>query len=371
MTYTVMQLLPALDVGGVERGTIEIARALRDNRQRAIVVSAGGRLVPELEACGAQHVTLPIGRKSLSTLAMVRKLRALIAREHVDILHARSRLPAWVGRRALQFLSSAHKPRWVTTVHGPYTVNRYSAVMVSGDRVIAISRFISQYITQNYPAVSPQRIQVIPRGVDPLEYPFGYQPPPSWLSAWRQQYPQLRGANLLVLPGRLTRWKGQEHFIALIAALRARDLPVHGLIAGGSEPRRAAYEQELRDNVRRCGLQSHVTFLGQRQDMREILATADITYSLTLEPEAFGRTSLEALSLGTPVIGYQHGGTAEILATMFPRGLVPVGDIDAAADLTANLLAKPARVVDRPTFTVQAMQDATLEVYESLAAGRP
>lgn len=364
-----MQLLPALDVGGVERGTVEIAEALVRDGHRAIVVSAGGRLVAELTALGAVHETLAIGRKHVRTLGCIRPLRELITRHRVDIVHARSRLPAWIGAHAIRGLPAAQRPGWLTTVHGPYTVNRYSRIMTSGERVVAISEFIREYITDNYPRVAPASIRVIPRGIDRARYPHGYIPDPAWQSTFLAQYPQLRGRRLLVVPGRLTRWKGQEEFVRMVARLVRDGSGVHGLIAGG-DGGRGRFAGDLRALIAELDLGAHVTLLGDRGDLREILALADIAYSLTLEPEAFGRTTAEALSLGTPVIGYAHGGTGEILRDVLPAGLVPLHDIDAAAATTARFLQQPPTVPREHPYTLTRMQAATLAVYMELERER-
>ena len=151
---TVLQLVPKLDTGGVERGTFEIASALERENHQAIVVSGGGKFVPLLEAKGATHINLPIGEKKIGSLALVKKIRQIIINNKVNIVHARSRLPAWLGWWAIKRLSAVERPFWVTTVHGPYSVNRYSKIMTSGDSIIAISNFIKEYVLKNYPHLS-------------------------------------------------------------------------------------------------------------------------------------------------------------------------------------------------------------------------
>ena len=373
MRLTVAQLLPELEVGGVEQGTLEIAEALVAAGHRAIVISAGGRLVAKLEALGATHIALPIGRKRLSSLRLIGRLREIFRRERVDVVHARSRLPAWLGWWARQGLDVAERPRWVTTVHGPYTVNRYSRIMVSGEQVIAISQFIHDYITRSYPGVDATRITLIPRGVAPERWPYGFVPDAAWQADWAQTHPALAGKALLVLPGRLTRWKGQEDFLQLLARLKARGLLVHGLLAGGAHPRKQAFEQELHTLAATLGVADAVTFLGQRSDLREVLGISACAFSLTGEPEAFGRTTIEALSLGTPVIGYDHGGTGEILREVLPAGLVAVGDLDAVAARTAQFLQAPPIVPATHPFTTERLQSATLGVYADLCSrlGQP
>lgn len=368
MALTVMQLLPALEVGGVERGTLEVADALVKGGHRALVVSSGGRLVAELRSSGAEHIVLPIGAKGLRALGAIRRLRELIVAENVDIVHARSRLPAWIGYRALSGMPRERRPRWITTVHGPYTVNPYSRIMTSGERVIAISEFIRGYIRRNYPRVAASRIRVIARGIDRTRYPAGYHPPDEWRAEWRKRFPALDGRPLLVLPGRLTRWKGQRDFIALIGELIDRSMPVHGLIAGGAAGRSIAFERELKRLVAARGLEDRITFLGQIDDLREVLALADIAFSLTLEPEAFGRTTLEALSLGTPVIGYDHGGTGEILKQILPQGLVAPRDIAGAVEATCAFLSAPIVVPATHPYTLERMQRDTLDTYAELVA---
>ena len=364
---TVVQLLPQLEVGGVERGTVQIAQALSSAGHRAIVISAGGRLVPELLACGAEHVRLNIGEKRLSSLRHVGALRDYLRANQVDVVHARSRLPAWLGHFALRGLNAATRPAWVTTVHGPYSVNAYSRIMVSGERVIAISDFIRGYITSNYPEVPSTRIVVIPRGVDRADYSYDFTPSATWRAAWHADQGALAGRALMILPARLTRWKGQLDFIEVIALLRQRGLAVHGLIAGAAHARKQAFENELHARVSALGLADDVSFLGQRSDLRELLAISAFACSLTTEPEAFGRTTIEALSVGTPVVGYDYGGTGEILRALYPQGLVKRGDIHGAADRIANLLAAPQPVPRHHPYSVEALQQATLAVYSEVA----
>ncbi len=364
---TVVQMLPALESGGVEKGTLEVGKYLVDHGHRSIVISAGGRLVAQLEREGSEHVAWPVGAKRLTTLRYIWKVREFLAREQPDILHLRSRLPAWIGYRAWKGLPPATRPHLVTTVHGPYTPGRYSAVMVRGERVIAISDMIRAYILENYPWVDPAIIRVIPRGVDPQAYPHGYRPPAEWLAKWRVQYPQLAGKYVVTLPGRLTRWKGQEDFIRIIAGLKQRSLPAHGVLVGDAHPRKQYFADELRAQVRALGLENDITFTGHRSDMKEIMAASNVVLSLSLDPEAFGRVSLEALTLGVPVAAYDHGGVAEQLAAVFPQGRIPVGDTQAAEEMLARWYRQTPVVPATHPFTLERMLRSTLEIYIELA----
>ena len=364
---TVVQMLPALESGGVEKGTLEVGKYLVDHGHRSIVISAGGRMVAQLEHEGSTHITLPVGAKRLTTLRYIRPVRELLARERVDILHLRSRLPAWIGYRAWKGLPAESRPHLVTTVHGPYTPGWYSSVMVRGERVIAISNMIRDYILRNYPAVDPNIIRIIPRGVSPQAYPHGYQPPAEWLAKWRAQFPELQGKFVITLPARLTRWKGQEHLIRVIAALKQRGLPAHGVLVGDAHPKKQYYADELRAQAQAAGLDHDITFTGHRSDMKEIMAVSDVVLSLSLDPEAFGRVSLEALTLGKPVAAYDHGGVAEQLAEVFPEGRVPVGDVATLEEKLARWYTQRPVVPAQNPFTLERMLSSTLGVYRELA----
>ncbi len=363
---SVAQLLPALRGGGVERGTLEVARELVRCGHRSVVISAGGRLVPELIREGSEHLAWPLGVKSPLTLRWVWPLRRWLTEQRIAILHARSRVPAWIGWLAWRGMEPAIRPRFVTTVHGLYSVSRYSAIMSRGERVIAVSETVRDYLRHHYPELPAARIQLIQRGVDPAAFPYGYQPSSSWLTDWGQQYPPAQDAPVLTLVGRLSRLKGHEDFIELIARLRARAWPVRGLIVGGAEPRRQRYAHQLRRMVQAKGLDNAILFTGHRSDVRDIYAISTLVLSLSAQPESFGRTVLEALSLGTPVVGYDHGGVGEVLARLYPAGLTPFGDLEALTAKVAALLASAPPVPPAPVFPLQKMLDETLALYESL-----
>lgn len=371
MSLTVVQLLPALDSGGVERGTLEIGRALVEQGHRSVVISHGGRLVAQLEAEGSEHITLPVHRKSLTSLLRVRDLRGRIAALAPDVVHARSRVPAWLAWLALRRMAPTLRPAFVTTVHGLYSVNAYSEIMTRGDVVIAVSETARRYVVDNYRRCPPERIRVIHRGVDPREFPADFRPSGAWLADWRRQYPQLAGRRVITLPGRITRLKGHDAFIRLIAALVTAGESVHGLIVGGAEQRKQAYLDELRSDIEAAGLGDHISLTGLRADIREVFSQSDVIVSLSRQPESFGRTALEALALRVPVVGWSHGGVGEILGEMFPAGAVPPGDFEALLGCVRMVLAERPRVGAVPPAFMRARMCAdTLDVYRDLAAKR-
>lgn len=364
---TVVQLLPALHSGGVERSTLEIAAALVAAGHRSVVISAGGRLERPLVDGGSQHIRLDIGRKSLRAFATMRRLRAELAALQPDIVHARSRLPAWLGWFALRGLP-APRPHFVTTVHGMNSPGRYSGVMLRGERVICVSDSVRDYVTRHWPQTDPQRLSVIPRGLDPMDFPRGFQASETWRQAFAAELPELQGGRLLLLPGRGTRLKGHHEAIRLLAALRAAGEDVRLWLLGTREPGREQYVAELEALADTLGVRAVTAISAPRTDVREAYAVADLVLQLSNKPEAFGRTVLEALSVGRPVLGWNHGGVGDLLRSLYPAGAVPLGELDALTDAAHALLAAPPPMPVTIPFTLAAMQSATLDVYEHLAA---
>lgn len=363
----VLQVLPELNSGGVERGTLEVAKHLAAHGHESLVLSGGGRMVDEIEAGGSRHLTMPVGRKSLATLGLVPKVRELLRREQPDILHLRSRVPAWVSWLAWRGLPEDRRPHLVTTVHGFYSVSRWSAIMCRGERVICVSESCRRYVLDHYPATPEARLRVVPRGVSPAEYPYGFRADAAWRRSFEDEFPETRGKRLLTLPGRITRLKGHGDFLEVLQALR--DVPdLHGLIVGGAHPRKREYEAELRQRIVEAGLSERVTFTGLRGDLREILSISTLVLSLTSQPESFGRTTLEALAMGVPVAGYSLGGVEEQLRRLYPAGLLEPGNPVAAARRIASLLDEPGEVAADNPFTIERMLDGVLEVYRELVS---
>ena len=364
----VVQLLPALESGGVERSTLEIAEALVRAGHRALVVSAGGRLLPALLQTGAEHFTLDIGRKSLLTLRHLPALKQLFADEQVDVVHARSRLPAWLGWKAVQGMAGATRPHFVTTVHGLNSPGWYSEVMTRGERVVCVSDTVREYVLQHYPRTDPDRLRVIPRGIDTAQFPRATQPDPAARSQVAALHPALAGQGpLLLLPGRGTRLKGHVDALRLLAALRAQGSAACLWLPGAREAGREAYIAEMENEALRLGIAGSVAFTAPTTRIAEAYAACDLVLQLSRKPEAFGRTVIEALSVGRPVLGWAHGGVGELLAGLQPAGAVPAFDETRLAATAQALLAQPPPALATMPYTLQAMQDATLALYQELA----
>ncbi|TXI51276.1 MAG: glycosyltransferase [Lysobacter sp.] len=392
---TVVQLLPALHSGGVERSTLEIADALVRAGHRALVVSAGGRLVPRLEASGAEHIALDIGRKSPSTLLRIARLRRVLVDVGADIVHARSRLPAWIGRFALNGLPLAQRPRFVTTVHGLNSPSRYSAIMARGERTICVSETVREYVLRHYPDTDPARLRVIPRGIDPAAFPRAASPDPAARARAVARHPELGGDGpLLLLPGRGTRLKGHADALAVLKALRDDGVDARLWMPGAREPGRERYVAELEAEARAMGVADALAMTDVTDAIAEAYAASDLVLQLSRKPESFGRTVIEALSVGRPVVGWAHGGVGELLRELYPAGAVPPFDVAALAQTVRAVVATaalddarvsagdrdggdgddgrlsarlPATMPERlRRYRLDSMQHATLACYEDL-----
>jgi glycosyltransferase involved in cell wall biosynthesis len=367
----VLQVLPALVTGGVERGTIEIAEAIRDAGLRAIVASQGGPMVAELEALGARHVALPLRTKS--PLGIWRNAAALadVARqEGVALIHARSRAPAWSALLAARRIGAA----FVTTYHGAYNEGfpgkrLYNSVMARGDRVIAVSHFIADLVRARH-GVAEDRLRVIHRGVDPRRFDPAAVPPDR-VAALRAAWGAPDDRPVVLLPGRLTRWKGQAVLIEAMAALPGNALAV--LAGGGGE---GEYRAGLVALARQHGVADRVRILGHVEALGTALLAADIVVHASTDAEAFGRTVIEAQAMGRPVIAADLGGPRETVEDGVTGWRVRPGDAAALAAALARVLAMPAaeraavaragRQSVLARHTTAAMQQATLAVYREL-----
>lgn len=367
----IIQILPELNAGGVEGHVLDLAGFLASAGHESIVISNGGNMVAKLERRGVRHVMMPVHRKSLRSLLQVHKLRAWLRDEKPDIVHAHSRVPAWITWLALRGMNPLTRPKFVTTVHGFYSVNAYSAIMTKGDRVIAVSESIRTYVREKYPSCDPSRITVIPHGIDPKIYHPDFKPSDAWLAQWHREHPELMGKKLLLLPGRITRLKGHSDFFTLISELKKSGQPICGLIAGNTHPKKQAYLQELQQQARELGITEDLVFLGHRSDLRELMAVSDIVMALSQQPESFGLTVLEALALGRPVVGYDCGGVGELLNALFPAGKVPPVAFAELLATTSQVLESPSSPTSNNSFTLEKSLAATAEIYELFAKINP
>ena len=362
---TIVQVLPALDSGGVERGTLEVGKYLVNKGHNSIVISGGGRMKRQLVKEGSKHIQWSIGKKSLFTLRYVLILARYIKNNKVDIVHARSRFPAWICFFALKIIPIKKRPKFITTVHGPYSVNFYSGIMTKGDKVIVISETIKKYVLNNY-KINPDKLFLNYRGVDSHEFPYLHTPDKLWVDKWNKSYPNTKNKIVLTLPARITRWKGQKDFIEIIAKLKQEHPNVIGLIVGDVQSNKKNFLRELKEKVEELDIKKNILFIEHRADLREIMSISKIVFSLSIEPEAFGRTTIESLKLGVPVIGYDHGGVGEQLKEIFPQGKIKKKNLLQAAQLASKWIIEPPEVPFSELFSLNDMLENTLKVYKSV-----
>ena len=365
---TVLQVLPDLNSGGVERGTLEVSKYLVNMGFRSMVISNGGRMVEDLERDKGEHYKVGVGKKNLFIIFSFFKLINFIKKNKIDIIHARSRLPAWVCYLALRLIKKNVRPIFITTVHGPYSANYYSSIMTKGDRVIVVSEMIKNYVLKNY-KIDKKKIILNYRGVSNESFPYNFKASQNWLRSWYEDFPQTKNKIILTLPARITRWKGQEDFISMIKGIIINHSNVHGLIVG-DEDKKHKFTKELSAKIKKLGLNQNITIIGHRKDIREIMSISKIVFSLSREPEAFGRVSLESLSLGIPVIAYSHGGVKEQLVKLLPSGLIKVRGVNDAIWLAIKWIKKSPKIKQNNFFTLEKMLQNTLSIYKKIIKER-
>ncbi len=378
---TILQVIPSLGQGGAEKGTVEMAQGIIQKGGRAIVASSGGPLVSKLSHLGALHISLPLNLKDPATLINnIFRLKAIIHSHRIQIIHARSRAPAWSAFIAARL---THTP-FITTFHGAYNFNNsikkfYNSVMARGKPVIAISEFIRQHILEHYAAyLDSKDIVVIPRGVDLSVF----NPLSPTLKERVQQLRTLwdipsSAFPIFLLPARLTRWKGQTTALKTLSLLK----DLNGLlIMLGDEQGRFSYKQELYQLAEELGVTQHIRIITHCNDMPAAYKLADLILHTSTDPEAFGRIIIEAQAMGRCVIASNHGAPLEIIEDNVTGFLVKPGCPDSLAEKIAHVLNLPtstreniekaAREKTQAFYSKERMVSKTLELYEALLIAR-
>lgn len=353
----ILQVVPRLDVGGVETGTVDLASRLKRRGHKAVVISAGGRLVKELESLGIKHYTLGVDKKSfISFMRMIPKVTDIIRKEEIDIVHARSRVPGWI----CFFAARKAKRAFITTCHGRYSKHFFSRIMGQGRLVIVPSQVMGRYMVDNF-NVASERIRLIERSVNMERFKFH--------PAKDKGKTEFIIANI----ARLTPQKGHTYFLKAIAKL-IRTIPyVQVWIIGDSPENDPSYRQELGVLCRRLGISHCVKFMGLRTDVPKLLTKVDVLVLSTITAESFGRVIIEAQAAGTPVVATEVGGVVEIIEDGITGLLVPPQDTDKMAAAIVKLLkqhklnrqiVKDAYKKVKEVYTLKRMVDKELEVYE-------
>jgi glycosyltransferase involved in cell wall biosynthesis len=370
---TILQIIPELGAGGAEQGCIDIAEALVRGEARSIVMSHGGHRIQELKRLGAKHIDAPVHAKNpITILRNAARIEELIKSEQIDLVHVRSRAPAWSAWRACRKTNTP----FVTTCHAPYNFKgelkkKYNSIMARGDRVIAISHFVADYLRQNF-QLEDERLRIIPRGIALEKFHPKMMGPKKMIdliNLWR--IPD--EARVVLMPGRLTRWKGHHTLIEAMSLLREED--VFCVIIGADQGRKE-YREELESTIEEKGLGGNFRIVDHCEDMPSAYMMSTVVVSASIEPEGFGRIPVESQAMGCPVIATDHGGARE---TVFPGEtgwLVEPGNANAMAQALKEALALPphqralmatkgmANVARN--FSREIMMERTLDVYAEL-----
>ncbi|KQO68127.1 glycosyltransferase family 4 protein [Methylobacterium sp. Leaf89] len=385
---TILQIIPELDAGGAERTTVDVAAALAAAGARALVATEGGRLIGELQAKGGIWLPFPAASKNPLAMAVnVGRLARLCRREGVHVVHARSRAPAWVALGAARRV----KLPFVTTYHGSYSGRTgvkvlYNSVMARGDVVIANSHYTADLIRTLHPEQAGDRVRVIHRGTDLAQFtPAAVLP--TRVEALRRAWGVAPHERVVLLAARLTGWKGQRVLIEAAALMRDRGITDVAIVLAGDPQGRVAYERELDALIAARGLQAIVHRVGHCTDMPAAFRAASVVAVPSVEPEAFGRSAVEAQALGTPVVVSDLGAVPEtVLAppevppAQRTGWRVPPGDAGALADALSDALSLGASARDAMTrrgrahveahFSLEGMVGDTLAVYADLIVSR-
>ena len=358
----VIQILPELNEGGVERGTVDLNREFVKRGIQSIVISNGGKLVPQIIQDGGIHIQVDVCSKNLlSAPWRIWKLYKELKNLSPDFLHVRSRIPAWM----VYFANKILKLPVVATVHGFNSVSFYSSIMTKADRVICVSNAIKKYIKHHY-KTPDDSISVIPRGID-LEQFNPNKIDPKWIDEAKVKW-SLESAFIVTSVGRITQLKDYETFIKAISKLQEKITNIKGLIVGGVRDDKKEYFQSLKELCKSLHVEDKIVFTGSQKEIAQIYALSDVVVSSSKKPESFGRAVAEALALNTPVVATNHGGVLDIILEGENGFFVPVGDVEALAtsiELAKRLQFNGTQYIQE-TFSLEQMCEGTITVYKEL-----
>jgi glycosyltransferase involved in cell wall biosynthesis len=373
-SYSVLQVLPHLNSGGLVSGAVEISEALQKTGMNSFVASAGGRREREITKAGGKVINFSLGSKNpIIMLLNVYKLSRIIKKYKINIIHARSRAPAW----SAYFAAKKMGIPFVTTFHGTYSIQnklkkKYNSIMVKSDRVIAISRFINNHILSNY-NIDKDKIVTIHRGINIERFNY-LKVADERLISLLNIFNIPEDSFVVLLPGRITRWKGHILLIEAIFKLQRSDIIC--LFVGDSQGRNKYYA-ELEKILDKFKLKNNFRIIPNQSDMATIYKLADVVVSSSLDPEAFGRVIVEAQAMGRPTISANHGGGSEIIIDGLTGWLFKPGDANDLSDkinkaLSLNKdnrdkLAINAIKRAKLNFNNEMMCAKTLQVYAELA----
>lgn len=387
-----MQLLSSVKHDDSERGIYHIAHSLIKKGHESIIVACGDdddEFIVRLTHEGSDYYKLPMPKKSWWALRQVWRLKALIEEHKPDIIHLHSRTPAWVLHWALKLLkkqykqqalpnTSAYYPKIVSTVYGFYPLNSYSRALFDADRMISASKSIDEYLKSQLIEFGGEfeayikKISCIRRGVDVRIYPYRHNPSVHWLHHIFAEFPQLEHKKWIVFPTHIGNEYGQEWLIDIIGNLKEKFPKLHIIImdnetSDGLKQSDMIVYDDFRQRLTALGLDDYVSFVGRKPiDLRDWLSAANVVLALANQPESIGMTALQAIHLGTPVLGWDKGAFSDILTALYPRGLIKEQTAHSLCLAVASQLETGIRPVITNDYEIETMVEETLALYKSL-----
>ncbi|WP_351119142.1 glycosyltransferase family 4 protein [Psychrobacter sp. SMN/5/1215-MNA-CIBAN-0208] len=368
----VMRLLSSLKHDESERGIFHLGRALVKNGHTSIIISSANDdndLVKRLERDGNIYHQLHMYKKSWLSLLQVAPLRHLIEQYNPDIIHVHSRTPAWILHLALRRARVKRRPKLVSTMYGFYSINKYSQALLDVDTIITVSDSVTNYLRKGLQRedIDSKVIKRIYRGVDTRRYPYRHNPSVYWLRRTFAEYPELEHKKWLVFPTVIGNEYGQEWLIDILGNLQEQFPNIHAIIMDEDHRDGDVAHEDFRQRTHALELADRITYVGsKRNDMREWLSAANIVMALANEPESIGINALQAIHLGTPVVGWDQAAFSEILQPLYPQGLVKKYSAQALCKVVKSQLESVTRPEMTDKFTMREMIKETIEVYQSL-----
>lgn len=355
----ILQLLPELNEGGVERGVVELNREFVKKGIKSFVISNGGKLQKQIEIDGGKHIVFDVCSKNIFTIIYrVNKLKEILKDINPDVIHVRSRVPAWL----VFFANKSLKIRVVSTVHGFNSVGFYSSIMQKANEVICVSNSIKDYIQKNY-QTHEDKITVIPRGID-LQLFNPKNISEDFIIDFKKEY-DLEEKFIVSTVGRITQLKDYETFIKAIFLIKKEIPSVKALIVGGVRSDKEDYLNLLKKLIEEFNLEKNIVFTGSQSKIAEIYALSDVVVSSSKKPESFGRAVAEAIALNTPVIATNHGGVKDIIIEKENGFFFEIGD---EKELHLKIIKSKELKFDgykyiSENFSLEKMVNSTIEVY--------
>lgn len=378
----VMQLLSSLKHDEAERGIWDIAHALIKFGHESVIVSSAeddDELAIRLIRDGSDYYKIPMNRKSWWSLRQIFKLRQLIDHHKPDIIHVHSRTPAWVLHWVLRPYPKAMRPKVISTFYGFYSLNSYSKALFDADILISTSKSIHTYLIQElkdideeYAKTQIPKIRCIRRGVDARIYPYRHKPSVHWLLHVFAEFPELEHKKWLIFPTRIGNEYGQEWLIDIIGNLKEKFPNIHIIIMDGdsndnTKQSNVIIYDDFRQRLTTLGIDQYVTFVGRKPtDLKDWLSSAHIVLALASHPESIGMTALQAIHLGTPVIGWDRGAFGDILTNLYPSGLIKEQTAKKLCAIIASQLSTGMRPAITYEYEIDTMVEETLSIYQEL-----